>query len=176
MLPVDIRIQPVTALSPEDKQIIHEVDHIAFSSETGDPDPYTWAIGEWQVTGRVHGKIVSIVGILERIARAGEQTLRLGGVGGVATLPEYRRRGLAGALLRASADFMRDPLGVDFGFLLCSEAMVDYYSKLGWQLAPGPTIFDQPKGKVTWPEPVMVLPVQKQDWPPGTIDLCGLPG
>jgi predicted acetyltransferase len=172
---IDIRIQHVNDLSAEDKQAVHEVDRIAFASDADNPDPYTWSQGEWQLTGRVDGKIVSIVGILIREVQCAGQPVLLGGIGGVGTLPEYRMRGLAGALLHAAADFMRDPLGVDFGLLFCAETMVPYYSKFGWQLVPGPAIFDQPKGKVTWPEPVMILPVLKQDWPPGTIDLCGLP-
>jgi GNAT superfamily N-acetyltransferase len=151
------------------------VDRIAFASDAANPDPYTWSQGEWQLTGWVDGKIVSIVGILERTALAGQQTIRLGGIGGVATLPEYRARGLAGALLRASVDFMRDSMHVDFGLLFCGDGMVPYYSKFGWQVISDPVVFDQPGGKTTWKEAVMMLPVLKSTWPPGPVDLCGLP-
>jgi hypothetical protein len=46
---------------------------------------------------------------------------------------------------------------------------------LGWQVVEGPLTFDQPQGKVTFPDVTMVLPCAGKEWPPGVIDLCGLP-
>jgi GNAT superfamily N-acetyltransferase len=162
-------------LSAADNQSAKEVDHIAFASDPDHPDPHTWSSSDWLVIGRVDGKIVSIVGMLVREALVGDLPVKLGGIGGVATLPDYRSRGLASALLRESTRFLRDVLKVDFGLLVCEEARIPFYGKLGWQAVPGPLVFDQPGGKITWNEPVMVLPVLKTDWPAGTIDLCGLP-
>jgi len=41
--------------------------------------------------------------------------------------------------------------------------------------AKGPLTFDQPQGKVTFTDVTRILPCTKKDWPPGVIDLCGLP-
>ena len=101
----------------------------------------------------------------------------LGGIGGVATLPDWRRHGYAGAAMRTAAEFMRNELRVEFGLLICGDQMLPYYCKLGWQLIAGPLMFDQPKGKTTFDAStkIMVLPSRKHDWPPGVIDLCGPP-
>jgi hypothetical protein len=79
--------------------------------------------------------------------------------------------------METAAAFMRDKLGVEFGLLICGAKMMPYYGKLGWQIVPGPLMFDQPKGKITFDDStkIMILPCNKHDWPPGVIDLCGLP-
>ena len=101
--------------------------------------------------------------------------LRVGGVGGVATSPRWQRRGLAQQLMEKAAAFMRADMGVEFGLLVCGDHMVPYYSRLGWQVVPGPLLVEQPQGKIIFPTTTMVLPLTGKPWPAGTIDLCGLP-
>jgi GNAT superfamily N-acetyltransferase len=119
-----------------------------------------WAKDDWSVLVRLDDQIVCHVGI-----------------GGVATRVEYRKRGLAQAAMERAAEFMRDELGVEFGLLVCSQPKVAYYGKLGWHSVPGPLMFDQPKGKVTFGDQtkIMILPCTRKDWPQGAIDLCGPP-
>ena len=136
-----------------------------------------WAKDDWSVLVRLDDQIVCHVGIVERVGRVNGQPVRLGGVGGVATRVEYRKRGLAQAAMERAAEFMRDELGVEFGLLVCSQPKIAYYSKLGWRCVPGPLMFDQPKGQVTFGDQtkIMILPCTNRDWPQGAIDLCGLP-
>ena len=136
-----------------------------------------WAKDDWSVLARLDGQVVSHVGIVERIGTVEGQPVRLGGIGGVATLPDRRRHGYAEAALRTAAEFMRNELRVEFGLLICGDQMMPYYGKLGWQLVEGPLMFDQPKGKVTFGDStkIMILPCGTSDWPPGVIDLCGPP-
>ena len=98
-----------------------------------------------------------------------------GEIGGVATLPEWRGRGLASVAMEKAAAFMDEELGVEFGLLLVDEVTAPFYRRLGWELVPGPLVFDQPGGKATFPELTMVLPFAGRKWPPGPIDLRGLP-
>ena len=70
---------------------------------------------------------------------------------------------------------IRDELQVAFGLLICDECMIPFYSRLGWQVVEGPLMFDQPGGKVVFDDVTMVLPCAGENWPEGTIDLCGLP-
>ena len=72
-------------------------------------------------------------------------------------------------------DFLRDPLKVDFGLMIATEERVPHYEKVGWCVVAHTMMIDQPDGKTAFNIPVMVLPVCKQDWPEGPIDLCGLP-
>ena len=136
-----------------------------------------WAKGDWSVLVRLDDQIVSHVGIVERVGKVNGQPVKLGGIGGVATRVEYRKRGLARVAMEKAAEFMRDGLGVEFGLLICSKPMTPYYSKLGWQVVEGPMMFDQARGKVTFGDQtkIMILPWDKHDWPQGVIDLCGPP-
>jgi len=136
-----------------------------------------WAEDDWLILVKRDGQIITHVGIVERIGAVNGQPVRLGGIGGVATRVEYRGRGLAQMAMEKAAVFMRDELRVEFGLLICGQPRVPYYSKLGWQSVPGPMRFDQPQGKVTFDDStkIMVLPCVKKDWPPGVIDLCGVP-
>jgi len=136
---------------------------------------YQWSDADWHVMVHVDGTLVSYLAIVERVGAVNDQPVKLGGIGGVATLPEWRGRGLASAAMEKAAAFMDEELGVEFGLLLVDEATEPFYRRLGWQLAPGPLVFDQPGGKVTWHELTMVLPFGGREWPPGPIDLRGLP-
>ena len=171
---MEIEIRAANELSEIERQQIREVDCQAFSS----PDPYgymEWSTNHWHVLVKVDGRYVSQVGIVERTGTVNGQPIKLGGIGGVGTLLEWRRRGLAQQAMERAAQFLRDELDVEFGLLICDQHMLPYYRKLGWQAVEGPLTFDQPQGKVTFPDVTMVLPCTKKDWPPGVIDLCGLP-
>jgi len=130
---------------------------------------------DWHVVVLQDGLFVSQAGIVERTVTVAGEPVRLGGIGGVATLPALQKRGLASIAMKKAADFMRDSLKVDFGLLLCAAQTEPFYRKLGWRMVPGPLIVDQPRGKVTFDGVTMILPCVRQDWPSGTIDLCGLP-
>lgn len=155
----------------ERKQVDAWLD-LAFAD---DPNDIVWSKSDWYVLVKLNGMAISHVGIVERTGTVNGQPVKLGGIGGVATLPEYRRQGYARFALETASTFMRGGLGVEFGLLICDHKMVPYYGKLGWQLVEGPMQFDQPQGKVTFADPVMILPCNQHAWPPGVIDLCGPP-
>ncbi len=136
---------------------------------------YQWSDNDWNLWLRSEGEFISHVGVVDRIVTAGGQPLRIGGVGAVATAPEWRRRGYARQLMEAAAVFMRDELRVRAGLLLCGDEMAPYYGRLGWQTVPSPLLVDQPQGKVVMAATIMVLPFDETPWPAGTVDLCGLP-
>jgi len=140
-----------------------------------DNDGLQWATDDWHVMVRLDRQVASRVGIVERMGTVNGQPVKLGGIGGVATLPAYRRRGLAHAAMAKAAEFMRNELKVEFGLLICGTKMILYYGRSGWQVVQGPMLFEQPKGMVTYTDTIMILPCTKNDWPSGIIDLCGLP-
>jgi aminoglycoside 2'-N-acetyltransferase I len=153
-------------------------------------DEIAWAIADWHVLAWEGDLLVGHVDITERNALVGEQALRLGGVGGVVTLKEWRKRGIASAAMQKAAEFLRDELAVPFGLLVCDPNLAPFYRELGWQTVDGPLIFDQPDSfqpgldqvlsggpvhKVTLEGAILVLPCREHNWPAGVIDLCGLP-
>lgn len=168
-----IAIRPVENISAEEYKRIDDVVARAFAGQ-GD-DGYEWGGGQWELLVEVGGELASCLQITERLGTVGGHPVKLGGIGGVATLPEYRGRGLAGAALGRAAAFMRDDLGVEFGLLLCGPAMIPFYTRFGWQVAEGPLTFDQSWGKATYHMVTMILSCCGRAWPQGTIDLCGLP-
>ena len=165
-----IQIQPDAALSPRQQAELAQWFQLQFGHTL-----YQWAPPQWHVLTYVDAALASYLRIFERTISVGEQTLRVSGVGGVMTLPEWRQRGLAGITLRRAAMFMRDELRVDFALLLCRDEVAPLYAKLGWEIVAGPTTFEQPTGRATYPRHTMVLRYTARAWPSGPIDLCGLP-
>ncbi|HEY2663830.1 MAG TPA: GNAT family N-acetyltransferase, partial [Candidatus Binataceae bacterium] len=95
--------------------------------------------------------------------------------GGVATKRAFRHQGVASAMLSRAAEFMKDDLRVEFGFLLCRHEVSPVYAKLGWIRVPGPTTFSRSGASATYPHDTMILPLALSQWPPGPIDMLGLP-
>jgi predicted acetyltransferase len=134
-----------------------------------------WATADWTVMVWEDEDLVSNVHIVERTVRVGDQPVRLGGIGNVATKVEWRKRGYARSALKTAQNFLHDPLKVDFGMMIATDQMVPRYEKLGWTVAAKSMWIDQPDGRTTLNFPVMILPVCRPEWPEGEIDVCGLP-
>jgi aminoglycoside 2'-N-acetyltransferase I len=176
---MEISILADSELSAHDRNEIDDVCNQAFgvpSEKEEDSVDIQWVPkNDWHVIVKLDGVIMSQVGIVERTCTVDGKPVKLGGVGGVATIPNMQRKGLAGAAMHMAAGFMQDSLKVDFGLLVCARETEPFYRRLGWQEVTGPLVFDQPLGKVPFNGVIMILPCVIQDWPPGIIDLCGLP-
>jgi len=134
-----------------------------------------WAQPDWAVMVWEDDDMVSNVHIIERIGKVGTVSIKLGGIGNIATKVEWRQRGYASTALKVAQDFLYDPLRVDFGLMIATKEMISRYKKVGWGVVAHSLMIDQPDGKMALNYAVMVLPVCRQDWPKGPIDLCGLP-
>jgi aminoglycoside 2'-N-acetyltransferase I len=183
-MPFDIYIKPTAWLTDFERANASEIDHQAFTA--GPPEPpanspapedyqIIWAQSDYHVLGFMDGTMTSILCLFRREIQVGDQNMLVAGVGSVATLPEYQRRGFAGLLLERAAAFMRDELETPFGLLVCSPHREAFYQKFGWQKIQDPMQFDTPSGKKTWPELTMFFSVDGQPWPSGVVDLCGYP-
>jgi GNAT superfamily N-acetyltransferase len=80
----------------------------------------------------------------------GHEVVKVGGIGRVVTKPQFRRRGVASALLARAAEFMTDELCAELALLLCRPQVSLVYAKLGWTRVDGPTSFSQPNGAETF--------------------------
>ncbi len=136
---------------------------------------YQWAKPDWYAVVMREGEPVGRLGILERTIAVGSEAIRVGGIAGVATRPEWRSRGVASAAMRAAANFIAHELRCSFGLLLCRHEVAPVYAKLGWETVQGPTSFMQLSGPATYPGLTMVMRFGERPWPGGPIDLCGLP-
>jgi len=75
------------------------------------------------------GRIVSTAQIFDREVNLGGQAVALGGIGSVYTLAEYRKRGVASALMRLSVDTMERE-GFELSLLFAER--LDFYGGFGW--------------------------------------------
>ncbi|HEX7056299.1 MAG TPA: GNAT family N-acetyltransferase [Bacilli bacterium] len=81
----------------------------------------------------INGQIVSAVQIFPYRMYWGSVFLKVGGIGNVATLPEYRGLGLAKRILRMQCEYMRKN---EFDLSLLLTGINSFYSRIGWQTIP----------------------------------------
>ena len=165
-----IRIFPVGDAEPELQKRLPEWFQTEFR-QTG----LTWAAPDYYAIAETENELIGRLGIFDREIEVGRRRMRVGGIGGVITKPEWRFRGIAHDLLTNASAFMRDELGVDFALLLCRREVAPVYAKLGWFRVNGPTRFRQPSRITAYPRDTMILRFTGEEWPAGTIDMCGLP-
>ena len=139
------------------------------------PHQLTWRPKDLHFVLYSEDQPLSHVGLLRHEIMVDGKRLKVAGVGGVVTVPEAQRQGLARKLMLHAMSFIRSEWDMDAGLLFCLPKMEAYYARLGWQTTDGPVIFDQPAGKVSSPLLVMVLPLRDQPWPQGKVDLQSLP-
>ena len=131
----------------------------------------------WRFIVYEAGKAVSHAGLLEHTIDVGQQPVKVGGICAVVTVPSARNKGYARNTLETAAQFTRDKLKVEFGFLFCLQRLIPFYSRLGWQAITDPVFIEQPAGKRQMPEGLhaMRLNCQNQVWPAGKVELNRFP-
>jgi GNAT superfamily N-acetyltransferase len=174
MSPLTIEFIRQDQLSAELDQEIDALDHLAFPGEDHDLG-IEWALQEWMALGFLDGKLVTQLCLLKREILIGGGEAWVAGVGGVATHPGWQRRGLASTLLRAAETFMRDEIRAPFGLLVCADETQPVYQRCGWRTVAKSLNFTQNGQSLPLHTCVMILSLAEQAWPPGEIDLCGLP-
>ena len=120
--------------------------------------------------------LVSHIGILTREGTVDDEAVLIGGIGGVQTHPDARRRGYAGAGMKRAVAFLTEDRAVDFSLLVCRDELLPYYGGLGWQHFRGEFLVEQFSETVpfTFNEP-MVIAGRRAAPGGGVIDLCGSP-
>ncbi|MEM8611427.1 MAG: GNAT family N-acetyltransferase [Cyanobacteria bacterium P01_H01_bin.105] len=121
------------------------------------------------------GEPTSHVGILKHVITVHGESVMVGGIGGVVTVPAAQKKGFARRLLQHTANFLEREWQVAAGLIFCLPGMVAYYEALGWQTVEGSVLIEQPNGKIPSPLQVMVLSLHKKEWLDGKIELCSLP-
>jgi predicted GNAT family N-acyltransferase len=136
---------------------------------------FSWRPKDWHFIVEEDGHVLSHVGVMETSVRVGENDIKVGGIGGVVSVPEAQGRGNIRAAMSRAAEFMHDKLQVEFGMLFCLPRLVPFYARQNWQLLSDPVEFEQPSGNVISPFHSMVLPFDNRAWPAGEIKVGGLP-
>jgi len=174
---LQITFADVASLSKELREEIDRVDHLAFTMDGGgDNESIEWAMSStWFALGWLGGRLVSQLGVLNRTIYIGGQSLSIAGIGGVATHPEFQRRGFAANVLQAAAEQMRRLGGYDFAMLYCDPKLIPFYAKSGYRQALNRIYILQHGQRVLFDDHQMVLPLSGKPWPDGDVDVNGPP-
>lgn len=115
------------------------------------------------------------VGIYFRTVIWNGHKVHAGGIGGVSTRDDFRRRGYASLALDAAVQTMRANEAVKFAILFCEPHNHAFYEARGWRRFTGEIFCEQPEGRVRFaamtPFVFDIVRAPRQ----GAIDLCGLP-
>jgi GNAT superfamily N-acetyltransferase len=101
--------------------------------------------------------------------------VRVAGLNELVTFPAHRGRGVASRLLRETEAQWFESLGAQCGLLLCADALLPFYSRLGWRKVDGRVSYGQPDGPKIWAANCMLLDPFRKVALARDIDLCGLP-
>ena len=122
------------------------------------------------------GGLACHVGIYFRTVTWNGRKFHIGGIGGVLTRADCRRRGYASIALDAAVHTMRDHDTVQFALLFCEPHNFAFYQSRGWHPFTGGIYAEQPDGKIRFEAMApFVLDLKRRAPLQGTIDLCGLP-
>jgi aminoglycoside 2'-N-acetyltransferase I len=140
-------------------------------------DSYVWTAPTWSVLVKADLRVVAHAGITYRVIQVDNVRVPVAGIGGVMTLPDWRRRGYARAMLENATAFAGLQLWAPFAVVICPEEDTAFYQHLGWRVAEAPIWCEQPGGPVRLPhELALYLACQGDaDWPSGPIHLQGTP-
>ncbi|HTF78634.1 MAG TPA: GNAT family N-acetyltransferase, partial [Bradyrhizobium sp.] len=109
---------------------------------------FAFAHPEWRVLVRADPEgVVSHVGIQRREVTWNGRKMRAGGIGGVLTREDSRRRGYASVALNAAIQTLKDEGATDFALLFCEPHNAPFYVGRGWKPFDGEIYCDQPEGR-----------------------------
>lgn len=145
-----------------------EFDQFAIvrESEWAPPD-WTWLMGDEAPAAFYH--------LVERTVRIDGAQVRVAGLHNLVTLPAQRGRGAASELLRQTQPQWFAALDAQLGLLLCADALLPFYTRLGWQRTAARVTFAQPDGPRSWKANCMLLDPAGGLENAVEIDLRGLP-
>jgi aminoglycoside 2'-N-acetyltransferase I len=122
------------------------------------------------------GALVCHTGIHFRTVIWNGQKVHIGGISGVATHPDHRRRGYASVALEAAVHTLRDHDAAQFALLFCEPHNFNFYQSRGWQSFNGAVYAEQVAGRVRFEAMTpYVLDLKRRAPTLGTLDLCGMP-
>lgn len=134
-----------------------------------------WATPDLTFMAMDGGHVAAYYNLVDRVVRIDGTPVRVAGLNNLVTMPAHRGRGVASALLRDTQPRWFDELGAECGMLLCADALLPFYGRLGWRKVPGAVMYAQPDETRTWSANCMLLDPKAKQPNANTVDLNGLP-
>ncbi len=122
----------VRKTTPAESQRVNEVFAIAFEQpmENGPADPKNEHIHHWAAFEEETTRIMSALTVSNHMVHFDGHCCKLGGIGGVSTLPEYRRKGGIRGCFNKVLPYLYEN-GYDFSYLY--PFSTGYYRKFGYE-------------------------------------------
>lgn len=150
----------------------------------GEPEPFgpigadlAWRPKDRHVALRARdGRLVAFAGaVVAALEIEREQRLEVVGIGSVMVTRSLRGQGLMSRLVEPLWRLAED-MGPDHAMLFCRPQLVELYRRRGYVEIAAPVWADQPQGRIQMPQVAMWQALHTgAEWPPGRIDVCGLP-
>ena len=165
-----------------------ELDHLTERDWTdlieGEHEPFgpvgaglTWRPKDRHVGLRApDGRLVAVAGaVVAALEIDHEQRLEVVGIGSVIVSRSLRGQGLMSRLVEPLR-VLAEAMGPDRAMLFCRSGLVELYRRLGFAEIAAAVWADQPLGRIEMPLVAMWQALRTgAEWPPGRIDVCGLP-
>ena len=133
---------------------------------------FEWNTPDWHFHGVKDANLACYLSITNNHCVIGnDMKVTIAGIGSVMTDLPYRGHGIAGTLVQAASEFIKNELRPDFGLLFCNPKLAPYYAKYGWTEILSPVYFPHSSGEKLWQENAMYLSCEKPVWPQGNVKL-----
>jgi GNAT superfamily N-acetyltransferase len=95
--------------------------------------------------------------------------LRIAGVGGVMTYPQFRGEGHGAAVMQRTTDHIRSDPSFDLGMLFCAREVAPFYERFGWTELPAGRVLVGPREEpedvaMTVGDPTVLPKVLRLGW------------
>jgi GNAT superfamily N-acetyltransferase len=134
-----------------------------------------WSPPDWTFLALEGEELAAFYNLVERTVRIDGVPVRAVGLNNLVTLPAHRGRGLGSRLLRETEGQWFDSLAAEAGLLLCADALLPFYSRLGWRKMDARVTYTQPGGPRVWAANCMLLDPRRKVSATRDVDLCGFP-
>src|SRR5262249_2321899 len=135
-----------------------------------------WANPDRRLLGfNRHNEIIGHAAIFVRKATWNDRAVNIGGIGGVATREESRRKGGGSTLVQRALKEIDETHHADFGLLFCEPRHAPLYASLGWHPFKGRVFVMQPDGRGPFTVTDPYIFDLKMAPRTGVLDLCGMP-
>jgi hypothetical protein len=120
------------------------------------------------------GRLLAAAGATIATISVGDVSFEVVGLGALIVRPDVRGRGLS-LPLRLELRKLALRLGPDRAMLFCEPPQLPLLRAADYRLLETVVRVDQPEGRVEMPLPAMWRPMRPAGWPPGEVDVDGLP-
>jgi GNAT superfamily N-acetyltransferase len=108
------------------------------------------------------GLVIAQAGVVSKTVSHDGVTYRTGGLTGVLTFPDFRRRGYGTLVVAAATQHIAEE-GVDIGLTTCNPVLRSFYARAGWIPLPNTAVvFGDPESPLADDELVLMLFVSEK--------------